>query len=215
MATYDWISLSEAKVAVSAKSSNTSNDTVIASVVSAASRRLDEAVGPAIQRVVLDEVHHGGNRAIELRSGPAISISSVVEYRYTGSVTLTRNAPGVNSYDGYSADRYTAQPELNLLSGLIYRTFNGQRGQFYCQQDNIVVSYLAGRYADTASVDPRFKEACKIVVKNWYRMYEFSAGSPPGGQFEQPTYNFPTFDMPRAARMLLRAEWIPEQGFGG
>ena len=212
--THDWLTLSEAKKVLSAKASASNSDGVIASVISAASRTLDKAVGPAVRRVVVDEVHSGGGRSVELRSGPVYSISSVVEYQHGSATTLTLNAPGTYPTNGYHAAPYKPQPELNLRSGLLFRTYTGHRGTFWCMDDNIVVNYVGGRYADTASVDARFKEACKVVVKNWFRMYEASVGVPLGGELPMPTQSFPTYAIPNAARLMLRDVWQSYVGFG-
>jgi len=211
---YDWLGLAEAKIVLSKKASDTSDDISIAHAISAVSRRLDVAVGPAVVRSVTDEIHSGAGFSIELRHTPVVSFTSVVEYQGTTVQTLGKNAPGTLPFNGYHAKRYTPQPELELYSGLVYRTLSGQRAQWWPQAENIVVSYVAGRYVDTTSVDPRFKEAAKVTLKNWWKMYERSVSSAKVGEFIQPAQSFPTYALPNAVVRMLSDVWKLETGFG-
>lgn len=209
---YDWVTLDEGKRALDVKSTITTSDDVISMAISALSQRLDNGVGPAVVRTVSDEVYNGGWRSIELRRGPVASISSVIEYQNGAAVTLTSVTPGVGVLNSFYAEPYLAQPELGLLSGMLYRRDNFGGSPFWCGAGNVVVTYTAGRYTSTSSVEPRFKEAAKVSLKNWYRMYQQGIRSV--GEMDVPAENFPRFAIPNAARMMLHDVWTAEVGFG-
>lgn len=137
--------------------------------VSATSQAIDAACGPVVARSVT-EVHPGGHGTIWLFEPPARSITSVTEFDGTTQTVLTdESAFGtvggrlgfVLSPSGYAIDR---------RSGGRPSTFG--HGQ-------VQVVYSAGRFADTASVSPKFKQAAANILRRlWKREGSSWAYSP-------------------------------------
>lgn len=209
--TYDLLTLDEAKTAVQIDLVDLRSDDLLASTVTAVSRRLDLAIGPTVVRSVSGEIHDGGHPRIELHYGPVQSVSSVQEYQTTSLVPLTENTASLNPTDGWYGERY--MPDPSLYSGIIVRTVSGFNSRFWGGVGNVVCTYTAGRSTSTGSVDQRIKEGARIALRNWWRQYEQSAGG--FDEFDVPRTNFPTFALPRACCELLHDLWRQEIGFGG
>lgn len=206
----DVLSLTEAKAILSVQASSTNYDTQLARVITAVSRKLDKAVGPIVRRAISAEQHQGRNfvrQRIELRWCPVTSISAVTNYLGATATLLTEATPGVNPSDGWLGERYA--PDPSLYSGVIVRRAGLNPWYF---GDMVTVSYTAGRYADTSSVDARFKEAAALTLRNEWRPYQQGTGTL--GEFDVPQQTFPTYGIPNAVRDLLSDEWKPEIGFG-
>jgi len=210
MAAYDVLSTTEARQILGVGSSDTSKDTIITRLVTTASRRLDEAIGPVIQRSVTAEEHDGGGCTIELQWGPVSAISSVTEYQGETALVITADTPGASATDGYLAERY--KPDRSLLSGMLIRRISGYDSGWYAGRGNITVSYLAGRVASETQVEPRHKEAAGLILRNLWRPYENSVGST--GDYDVPVSSMPTFALPRAVVDLLAEEMQSPVGFG-
>jgi hypothetical protein len=177
--------------------------TEVASLVTAVSRRLDSLCGPIVQRTVTDEVYSGG-RYLFLRYRPVASVTTVVEYAYTTGTTLTAETNLSKSTDNYHFD-----PRL----GVIYRRSGGADIPFTAGRENIVVTYVAGRYATTASVDARFKQAARICIKHLWNNEKATGTQTFGstlGYDETIGLRVPTFAIPRAAVELIADELIGE-----
>ncbi|MEV5538480.1 hypothetical protein AB0L13_16615 [Saccharopolyspora shandongensis] len=201
MAALDVISLDEAKQAVNV-TGTTEHDTELALWITAVSQRLDELVGPVVVRTITGEAHDGGRCLVMLAHYPVTSITSVSEYDSGTQVPLTAETLTTRPAAGYLADRY--EPNPALLSRFVRRRSNGADAEFAAGRGNVVVSYSAGRFADTASVDPRFKAAANLMLINLWRSQQSSVGSV--GEFDTPMSNFPTFAVPRAVREMLARE---------
>ena len=170
---------------------------LIGAYVTAASRLLDQRVGPVVRRTVTAEAHDGGYFSVEL-GGPVESITSI-----------TVDGVAVAAAD-YFAERY--DPDRSLLSGWVYYRPGDAACRWPCGHGNVVATYVAGRYADTETVDARFKRACGIVVKNLWRDQQSTVA--PVGEYELPIASFPTYAMPRAAEQLLARELRVDHAFG-
>lgn len=125
----------------------------------AVSRRLDEICGPIVKRAVTDEAHDGGETVIRLAFWPLASVTSVTEYDVGGTATTL------------DAETFSTKPAagyaVRLSSGLLYRRASGRLHRF-AAEGTIVVSYVAGRYDSTATVDERVKRpALTILAHNW------------------------------------------------
>lgn len=206
----DVLTLSEAKSVVQIGPADTSRDVELARVITTVSRRLDDAIGPTIVRLVTSERHSGGRHRIELYHCPVLSVSSVTEYQSTHAVNLTEETLGVEPTDGWYGERYRPQP--SLYSGIIVRRLGGFNYNFWYGAGNIAVTYTAGRSTTVSLVDARIKEAAGVILRNWWRSYEQSVGG--FDEYQVPQQNFPTFGVPRAAMDILRDLWEPETGFG-
>lgn len=169
--TLDVLTLDEAKAAINLTGS--SQDTELASYITAVSRRLDELAGAIVVRTVTGEVHSGGRSLITLLYRPVVSITSITEYQYTTAQALTAETNATKPATGYLVD---------LRWGDIRRRASGGDSWFPSGMDNIVVTYVAGRAATTAAVDPKFKQAAAIFLSHLWRL-EQGSGSVTFGQF--------------------------------
>jgi len=203
--TLDVLTQQEARDAVGSGGTPKTTDDQLDIANTAVSRRLDQLCGAVVRRTVTTEVQKGCCTAIWLRQGPAYSISSVIEYDGTSSQTLTAETLGTAPSAGYFAERHHLTP--SLYSGRIVRRASGYDATFWPQ---VAITYVAGRYADTASVDQRFKQAAAIMLKNLWRSATPSVGQV--GEYLVPVSNFPTFAVPKAALELLSDEILEIPG---
>lgn len=214
MALTDLLTLAEAKLALDIDSEDTSQDVSLQYYVTAASRTLDgmEHAGPIVQRTVEDEriLHRNvsGHRLTRVRTrlAPVVSFSSVVEWRdgeqTVCSEELSTTAP---PNEGYLAYRW--QNESHLYSGRLERRVAGITTVW---DGDVVVTYVAGRFADTASVPDLWKRACSYVLDNMWRDRE--PGTEQLGEYTVPRSSFPTFAIPNIVPMMLADEWQGPSG---
>lgn len=201
MATLDILSLTEAKQAVQ-KTGTTAYDTLLTAWITAMSLRMDRLVGPIVQRTITDEPHDGGWPEIFLRYHPLTSITSVTEYDGTTSRVLTAETPGVQPADAFKTRRYSADPVY--LGNEVRRRASGAAASFPAGEENVLVTYVPGRFATTSAVDERFKQAGRLMLKNAMRMIEDGTGQV--GDYDVPVVAFPTFAVPNAVRDLFDGE---------
>ena len=206
--TLDVLTLTEGKTAVGIASSDTSQDTPLAAKITAVSRRLDQLVGPVVRRTITGEVHEGGRHEIRVRFYPVYSFTTVTEYRDTNATVLTLEDYDTQPADAYVPERWSTSTAV--YNGCVERRSNGWRYTFPPGPEAVRVTYVAGRYADTASVDALFKEAAGVMLKNSWRPTEASALLV--GEFEVPAQNFPRFGVPNYVRDLLADEWVQLPG---
>ena len=122
----------------------------IARWVTAVSRRFDAKAGPMVVRTITDELHDvDGLDVFDLNKRPVSSITSVTEYLSGTGTAVT--AETVAASGGYLLDGYT----LYRRSSWSGSTWSGQ----------VLVTYVAGRYADTASVDATAKTAAGMALR--------------------------------------------------
>lgn len=136
--------------------------------VPAVSRRIDDLCGPVVARTITEELHDGGVRKIWLHHTPIYAVTSVTEYDDTAAVTLTAETNAAKPSDAYLADgpgRYDRY--------LLRRSDNAD-AMFESGRRNVVVTYEAGRFADTASVDAKFKLAAASILR---RLWSREAGA--------------------------------------
>lgn len=209
MADTDVLSMTEAKQALGIGSVDTTRDGDLTRLISAASARLDEAIGPVVQRDVTHLVD-GGRPRLELPLGPVSAVSAVTEYQGTSAVTVTQETAGSFPSDGWVGERY--DPDASLLSGVLVRRSGGSNTCWYPGTANISVEYTAGRVQATADVDPRHKEAAVLILRNLWRSYENSVGGVE--EFDSPFQSYPTFALPNAVKDLLARELQTHVGFG-
>lgn len=198
MATLDVLTLEEAKDAINA-ANTTEHDTELPAWIAGVSKRLDKLTGPVVRRGVVDEKHDGGLSVIFLDLFPVYSVTSVVEYAGTVPVTLTEETNAVKPADAYALDTFSADPALK--SNCVTRRRSNADGVFAVGRRNVVVSYEAGRFGTTATVDERFKMAARITLMYWWRSQQTSTA--PVGDYDVPTINFPKFAVPNAVREML------------
>lgn len=207
MALTDVLTLSEGKLYLSIADLDTSDDTKLASAITAVSEAMDkvDAFGPVVARAVTDEDIRGRNLAgrpvMSVRTSlyPVSSWTSVTEYVDTVPTVLERKTMTSHPDNGYFA---WAGRSANTWSGLITRT-SGANDAFW--EGDVRVSYVAGRFADTASVPPTWKEAAGMILQQLWRVNE--PATEQLGDYDVPRTSFPKFDIPYAAQRLLWNEW--------
>lgn len=203
MATDDLLTAAEARRFVSLGTVDATRGTLLAQYVTAASRALVSRVGTIIHGTVTGELYDGGRSSFYLRNAPVKQVVQVVEYDGTTAATLTAESNTSKPSAGYRAD---------LVSGRIVRRDTNSTSLFPVGQENVYVTYVAGRFADTASVDDRFKTACGLIVKNVWRAQEMGVGSV--DEFDVPQASFPRFTIPNAVKEMLADEWQYGGGIG-
>jgi hypothetical protein len=187
--TLDVVTLAEAR----AELGGGQDEVLLAVYITSVSRLLDSACGPVVQRAVTGETHDGGMGHILLDNFPVASVTSLVEYQGTSPLTLTAEAASTSPSSGYVAD---------FSTGKVIRRAGKMDWRFYPGRGNVVVSYVAGRYASTATVDPRFKRAAFITLRNlWSR--EQGMGTVTFGPDGAPLVGA-TFALPNAAAAFIR-----------
>lgn len=207
MATTDVLTLAEAKLFLSIAELDTSDDTRLPSAITAITAAMDkvDAFGPIVVRDVTDEDIRTRNRAdkpvmsVRTQQYPVYSWTSVTEYVDTVPTVLTRQTMTSLPDNGYYAYPGWAP---NTWSGLITRTA-GSLNAFW--EGDVRVSYVAGRFADTASVPDQWKEAAGLVLQQFWRVTE--PATEQLGDYEVPRSSFPKFDIPNAAKLMLWSDW--------
>lgn len=206
-ANLDVLTLPEARTAVGLATTDTNSDERLVTYVTAISRRLDLLCGPIVQRTVTGEAHDGGSWWIDLQWSPITSVTTVTEYAATAATVLTRETVGTTP-----SNAYLIKPWREFYKGRIYRRSGGIASRFALGDQNVLVTYVAGRYTDTASVDAKFKQAAAFVLSNIFRKEQRPvnpAFQGPGllGDTEAP--GIPSYLIPYVADALLVDEIIP------
>lgn len=199
--TLDVLTLEEAKEAL-----NMTVDThgpELARFVTAVSRKLDDLVGPVVNRTVSNELHDGGRPVIFPKQTPVSSVTTLVEYVSTTGTTLSAESNASKPASGFLlvSDGHDCR---------IVRRSGGATRLFASGASNVDLTYVAGRAADTDSVDDKFKVAAGIMLQHLWR--------PSAGAWAQATDAFyeteapartPGFGVPRAVLELLADELPP------
>lgn len=163
--TLDILTLGEAKAAINLDSSVATHDTEIARFVTAVSRRIDELCGPVVVRTITGEQHPGGGRSIVPRKRPVSSVTTIKEYSGTTATTLAAEDLAAGTA---TANDYWLDPDLDI----IYRRSATRASVF--ADTRVILTYVAGRAADTATVDAKFKIAAGSILR---RLWKREAGA--------------------------------------
>lgn len=204
----DVLTLAEAKVSLRIGLNDVSFDDRLAAAITNVSRQIDRFVGPVIKRTIATELHDGDDWTLWTRFMPVFSITTVTEYRGGIPTVLVADTPS-SLVDGYLAAPYRFDP--SLLSGELIRRSGNRDKQWAPGRRNVDIAYVAGRVATVDLVDPRYKEAAQIVLRNLWRADAQSIAQV--GEYAVPTPNFPHFAIPNAVRELLGEEWQQRPGF--
>lgn len=168
--------------------------------VSSASALLDRLCGPVVAREVDAERHDGGGPTIRLCRPPVlVGLDNFAVTEYAGTVATGLEIEGAGTLP-------EAAVLLDTQFGVVRRRSSGADALFASGRQNVVVDYWAGRFADTASVDERFRHACfQLVAHMWSG--EQAAGSAMfgGDQMWSPG---PGFAVPNRVRELLADELL-------
>lgn len=136
----------------------------------AVSRRIDELVGPVVQRTVT-EYHDGAVGVIYPRRTPVASVTTVTEWDGTAQSALTADTWGTA---GAAAGYYIDTDSGYSHGTRILRQSSGYASTFASGDRSVRLVYVAGRYATTATVDALFKEAAAEVLR---RLWSREAGA--------------------------------------
>lgn len=198
----DLLTLAEAKTAVNLTGATT-YDVELAAWVTAVARRLDKAVGPVVQRTVTAELHDGGHEYVYTVLYPVTSFTTVKEYADTTLTTLTRETNVTKPDSAYLIEPYKADP--TLFSGKVRRRGGGSDVCFATGDQNVELTYVAGRAASTSAVDELFKNAARLFLQHLWNANRPSTGQM--NEFEIPQANWPRFAVPNAVKELLADFW--------
>lgn len=168
MATTDVLSAAEAERILNVSD----KPEAVGRFVSAVSQQLDQLCGPVVVRTITAETHSGGVDVISLKYRPVSSVTTVTEYDGTVSTTLTAES---------NTAKATANYYLDADQGTIRRRYNGSDWVFPNGRGNVVVTYIAGRAANTAAVDAKFKAAAAMMLRNVWIGEEASGSETFGG----------------------------------
>lgn len=136
-------------------------------MVTSVSRVIDDVCGPVVVRTVTAELHHGGAPTVHLKQRPVSSVTTVREVESPGTVnTLDAVAWGADD-DGYFAEPLSSDPTFK--SGAIHRKVSGFDADWLGSGLSVEVTYQAGRYANTAAVDEKFKGCASAVLRRLWR----------------------------------------------
>lgn len=183
--TYDLLTLGEGYLAVNDRTnwqavggtagdgsgSIGSRDDEMGSWITGVSRRIDELCGYVVQRTVTDELHDGGVPVIRPKHTPVVSVTTVVEYAETVGTTLTAETNASKPTSAYLLydDGHNAK---------VVRRSGNRDARFAAGRRNVALTYEAGRYADTASVDEKFKLAAQNIIRRLARREGAAWGAP-------------------------------------
>ena len=192
MATLDWVTLTEAKT-VLRLTSTTANDTELTALITAVSQRLDQAVGPVVIRTVTAETYDGAwQPMLQLNYWPVAAITTVVETTAVGASTTLTSAQYLCDYE----------------KGQLWRRTGNWDYGWYIGRENVAVTYTAGRFADTASVDGWWKQGAYMVLQQMWRSRQWAApGVAPTGDFQVPQVAYPAMSFPKAVVEWFGKEW--------
>jgi hypothetical protein len=206
--TLDVLTLAEGRTAIGLSTTDTNQDVRLPSYITAVSRRLDKLVGPIVQRLVTAERHDGGDWWIDLQMFPVVSTSTVTEYIGTSATTLTLETIGTTPSNAYLLPQWRD----GLYKGRIYRRSGGIDARFAAGRQNVAVTYTPGRFADTTTVDAKFKEAASFILSNIFRKEQRPVSptfSGPGLLGDAEPIGIPSYLIPYVAEGLLVDEVIP------
>lgn len=160
----DVLSLPEAREAIN---SAQCNEARLAQYVTAISRRLDELVGPIVERSVT-ELHDGGWCALRPRQTPVSSITSLTEANGTTTTVLSAETFATAPTDAYLLEQSGSYGH----DARIVRRSGGSDTVFPSGRRNVELVYVAGRATNTGSVDMRFKSTAGAVLRRLWKREE-------------------------------------------
>ena len=162
-----------------------SRDDDVARYITAASAALDDLCGAIVIRTVA-ETHTAGGTTLF----PHHPVDSVTNLALDGTA--------LDATTGYQVDgAATPYPSVALGSyGGGYST-SGFPARY-------TLTYRAGRFASTAVVSPRFKQACAFLVRHWWRPEEGGGGEVYGAGLTAT--GVPSFGIPNVVKDMLSGE---------
>jgi hypothetical protein len=201
----DVLSIDDARELINFGDTQVGSDPIVARFITFVSRKLDALCGAIVQREVTKTVS-GGSRAIFL-TDPVATVTSIVEWSGVTPTTLTAEVLGVASTAAnYYLDKSCPQAPI------LYRRSGGGDSLWASGRGNIVLTFVAGRFATTEDVDDRFRTAAMLALKHlwdssaawWQRQAGF--GELGQGNVGSP---IPGWLIPKAALEGISDELLP------
>ena len=169
---------------------------LLSGYITSVSRLLDKACGPIVQRTITDEKHSGGTQTIILDEYPVASVTSITEYSGLTGTALVEETVSTAPSNGFMP-----------YGSTVIRRVGKRDGYWAFGRHNILVTYVAGRYTDTLSVDDRFKRAAFITLGNLWRR-EQGMGTVMFGADGAPMLGA-TYALPNAAKAFIQDDLRP------
>lgn len=188
----DLLTLVEARSAVNLPAGGESHDTDLQLFVTGISGRIDKLCGPVVHRTITGERHNGGACRVLLDWQHVDSITSAAEWSNTTETTLTEESDNTKPSNGFLLDT----GERDIYAWVIRRSGNAD-ARFPSGRRNVVITYVAGRYADTAAVDETFKLAAAAVLRRMWKREQSSWAHTPSF--------FPDTEDPRPSMVFFKA----------
>lgn len=164
--------LTDAEATLAALNVSTAGDHLasIQRMNSAVSGRLDELVGPVVNRTVT-EYHDGGQATIWPRETPVSSVTTLRHWDGTTTTAYTEDTWGsAANANGFLVEQSGSYPH----DARIYRRASGSNVLWPSGHRSIQLVYVAGRAATTAAVSARYKECAAEVIR---RLWDREAGA--------------------------------------
>ena len=190
MATLDILTETEASQSASGIDTALPSDS-LARMVTAVSARIDELVGPVVNRAVTE--YHNGGGVIRPRQTPLASVTTLKYWDGTTQTSYTQDTWGVaGNADGFYIEQSGSYPH----DVKIVRRSSGTSVDWPCGHQVLQLVYVAGRAATTAAVDARYKEcAAEVLRRLWDRESSaWSRGADPFGDDLVSRRFFKAFD---------------------
>lgn len=207
MAANDILTLAEAKSYLSIATSDQTNDTLLSSLITAVSTKMDRKFGPVVYATITAELHDGGAAGcpyshIYLDYSPVSSVTQVVEYDGTTAGTLTAQTNSTQDAASYV---------FNPVNGKLSRRNTNSPDHFPVGISNVLVSYVAGRFNSGTITDERFHVGAGLTLQNVWRNQQPATAS--YGEYDVPQVNWPKFTIPNAVEEMLADEVRQGAGF--
>lgn len=198
----DLLTTVEAKQAIGKGVLDQEKSALLDAFIGGVTAKIEERFGPVVYGTVTGELHCGGMGHVWLKNTPVASVVTVVEYDYTTAGTLTAESNTSKPAAGYT---------FNSVNGRLSRRNGNTADRFPTGNDNVYVTYVAGRCQGTLIPD-KWKTAASVMLKNSWRAYELAAAQ--FGEFDVPQASFPTFAVPKFVDELLAGEVRRGSGTG-
>lgn len=160
-------------------------------MVTAVSARIDEIVGPVVNRTVTE--YHDGGGVIRPRQTPVSSVTTLKHWDNSTLTTYTADTWGVaGNTNGYIIEKSGSYPH----DAVIYRRSSGSSVAWPEGHRCLELVYVAGRAATTAAVEDRYKEcAAEVLRRLWDRESSaWARGADPFGDDGVSRRFFKAFD---------------------
>jgi hypothetical protein len=199
----DILTNDEARQALGRGVSDASKSGLLDIAIGAVTAVLEDYAGPVVYGTVTGEVHDGGGNKLYLDRRPVVSVVQVVTYDNTTAATLTLES---------NTSKPTAGFFLDATAGAIVSRNQNADDLFPVGRSNVVVSYVAGRFATQGSITDKWKQAAVMTLKSNWRAFENASAQL--GEFDVPQASFPSFMVPNIAKQILGKEWQAGSGIG-